>query len=159
MSLCKDLLDSKFNDVDAMFQYFRTIPADEELKAHFAKYMTMIVYGSFESGIKDAFYAHIDRTIQNKSKADHLKWAIKKNYRNIDYIQLLYLIGMFDGCGATIKNKYDNTETTASFNSIVANRQDIAHGGQCTITFNEIEEYYTKSKPLLLDLANILDSR
>ena len=159
MGVCKAVLDGKFNDVDAMFQYFRNTPANEELKAHFAKYMTMIVYGAFESGVKDAFYVHIDRIIQNKSTADYLKSTIKKSYRNIDYNQLLYLIGMFDDCANAIKTRYDNTETTASFNSIVANRQSITHGGQCTITFSEIEEYYTKSKPLLLDLANTLDSR
>lgn len=159
MGVCEEALKAKFSAIEELFAYLSNISADEKLKSHLARYMVMVVYAAFESGIKDAFYAHIDRTVQNLQIADHLKSSIKKNYRNVDFAQLLYLIDMFDACKDNLETRYKDTEITDSFNNIVTNRQSIAHGGLCTVTFSEIESYYNKAKPLLLDLANTLDSR
>lgn len=159
MGICEDVLKVKFSAVEELFKYLSNIPADEKLESHFARYMVMVVYAAFESGIKDAFYAHIDRTVKNPKIADYLKSSIKKNYRNVDFTQLLYLINMFDASKDNLETQYKDTEIADSFNNIVTNRQNIAHGGVCTVTFSEIESYYNNAKLLLLDLTNTLDSR
>lgn len=159
MGICRAALEKKFSDLDSLFQYFRPIPSDEKLKSHIAKYMTMLVYASFESGIKELLCSHIERTTSNKSISNHLQGVIRNNYRNIDFKQLFYYVNMIDDCGEYFENKYRGTSAISSFDSIVGDRQAIAHGGQCTITFDNIEEYYNLSKPLLLELVDVLDSR
>ena len=85
--------------------------------------------------------------------------AVRLNYRNIDYKQLFYFVNMVDDCSSYFDNKYKGTSAISSYDSIVGNRQLIAHGEQCNITLNDIEKFYNESKPLLIELADMLDSR
>lgn len=159
MDICEDALKIKFSALEELFTYLGNLTVDEKLKSHFARYMIVTTYAAFESGIKDMFYVHIDRTVQNSQISSYLKKTIKQNYRNLDFGQLLYLVNMFDNCAISLESSYKNSEEANSFDSIVTNRQYIAHGGSCTTTFSEIERYYNKAKPMLLNIASTLDSR
>lgn len=142
---------NQISSLDALFMTAETI-SDEEIQAHFAKYLCVKTSGLFENYIKSQIGDFADSTsAQQISK--HVK-AKNKHFTNIDYRKLEGFINSFSPEWWENFEKQLNADLKSSLNSIISNRNNIAHGNTDSITFRNMKTHYKNMKRII----SILDS-
>ncbi len=81
--------------------------------------------------------------------------------RHPSYSRILQILGEFDGNWVTqfrtqMQALPNYSTITSSIQSLVDARNDFAHGGNPTITFTDIKNYFDDSKQLIVTLDNVI---
>ena len=56
------------------------------------------------------------------------------------------------------ENRFNRRKNKDALDSIVNNKNAIAHGRNCTVTYNEIKNYHERSKVVLKEINKIIVS-
>lgn len=114
---------------------------DFELVSHLTKYLCVLVSGYFEKSI----YLLLLKYSEEKSH-DYIKNFIHNNlktFTNANTEKIERLFKKFDDSWVIKLTEIDNyDEVKASINSLIGQRHKIAHGGDSTIGFVSLKEYY-----------------
>ena len=141
---------NQISSLDALFVTAESLE-DEEIQGHFAKYLCVKTSGLFESYIKSQIGDYADST-SAQPIARHVK-AKNKNFTNIDFRKL---DGFLNSFSPDWWQKFE-TDLTAdmksSLNSVISNRNNIAHGNPDSITFGNMKTHYSNMKKVI----NLLD--
>lgn len=86
---------------------------------------------------------------------------IRENSTNPSYGRIIQVMKDFDKKWVTnfqtqMQALPNYSSITTSLNSLVDARNDFAHGGNPTITFNDIKNYFNESKQLIVTLDNVI---
>jgi hypothetical protein len=144
-------ISTQISSLDALFVTAETL-TDEEIQGHFAKYLCVKTSGLFESYIKSQIGDFADST-SAQPIAKHVK-AKNKNFTNIDFRKL---DGFLNSFSSDWWQKFENKltpELKSSLNSVISNRNNIAHGNPDSITFGNMKIHYSNMKQVI----NLLDS-
>lgn len=147
---------SRLDYLDTLFSYFGSLTLDEMLKSHVAKYLTVLISGIYEDIIKNFVVELTQRDTINKCTKQFIFNRIKLSLRNPDFENLKGFLNQFDKEWIKILNKEIEEKHISALNSIIANKNLIAHGDPSVITFDNIKEFYGNSKIILLKLDSII---
>ncbi|MEL1242788.1 HEPN domain-containing protein [Flavobacterium sp. DGU11] len=139
--------------LDALFITAKTI-TDDEIQSHFSKYLCVKVSGLLESYIKAQIGDYVDTT-SSKATAKYVKKNFK-NFTNIDYKKLCGFLESFDEKWKADLELVMEEEIISSLNTIIANRNNIAHGNNDSITMRIIEVHYGNLKLIISFLDDII---
>jgi len=130
--ILKSRLDSLYRIADGI--------RDEEIKSHFARYLCVLTSGYIEESMKILLeeYAHKHANPKMKSYLIHSM----KNVTNLKLSKIEQQLSLFDPKWAHLLIENLSDKERDAINSIVANRNDIAHGRNVTISFVRIKEWY-----------------
>lgn len=143
-------INSQISSIDSLFKTGEKIK-DEEIQAHFAKYLCIKTSGLFENYIKSQIGDYVDAS-SSQPTARFIKNKLK-TFTNIDYQKLTTFLDTFDPNWTCTFNEKINDELKSSLNSLISNRNNIAHGNADSITFTNVRKYYQATK----EVINILD--
>lgn len=140
-------LDSLFNEVSLLDQ-------GDVVKAHLTRYLCIRTSGFLEVVTRYLIANLCDgtspRTVQNyvQNKVKYIT--------NLNYSKMKDLLAEFntEWCDEFVKRVSDKQK--AALNSVVANRNNIAHGNQDNTSFNDMKEYYTDIKEITILLKEII---
>lgn len=151
--------EKKLKEIEQLFGYFESLRLDEELESHIAKYMTVLISGIYESIIEDFINEFIKNTTRSKEINKFVSEIVSGSFRNPKFQTLVKLLSKFSGDWVKqIRQVKD--ENKEALTSIINHKNLIAHGDSSTITFNQIKEYYYKSKKIIEELdLTILSSQ
>jgi hypothetical protein len=150
-----EYLQLRINEVDFLFSYFDSQNMDEYQESHMAKYLAVIISGIYEDIIKDCFDKYlIDKNIP-KEVRDFMNVQIRYSFRNPDMSNLKKLLKSFSKTWSDKIDLIDRKKTDA-LDSIVNNKNKIAHGGNSNITYNDIKDFYVNSKGIIEEVCKIL---
>lgn len=90
-----------------------------------------------------------------------LNKRVRENSANPSYQRILQILAEFDGNWVTtfktqMQSLANYNSITSSVQSLVDARNDFAHGGNPTITFADIKNYFDEAKQLILTLDNVI---
>lgn len=90
-----------------------------------------------------------------------LNKRVRENSANPSYSRILQILAEFDGTWVTnfktqMQALANYNSITSSIQSLVDARNDFAHGGNPTITFTDIKNYFDESKQLIVTLDNVI---
>lgn len=126
---------------------------DEEMKAHWAKYLCVLVSGLIENTVKHL----LAKYISDKSHP-YISNYVNNNIRtitNLKHSKICNLIGSFsDEWRSSYEAKITEQEILA-IDSVIANRHNIAHGKSVGLSFIQMKVYYQSIKRVLKILEEI----
>lgn len=144
---------NQIQSLDSLFETAKKI-TDDEIQAHFSKYLCVKASGLLENYIKSQIGDYADST-SPQAVAKYIKKNFK-NFTNIDYKKLCNFLESFDEQWKTDLESTLEEEIISSLNTIIANRNNIAHGNNDSITMRSIETHYENLKLIISILDDII---
>lgn len=147
---------SREQRLDAAFTRINSLPSDNfELRADFARYLTVLVYGYLEQSVQQLLITYIAQS-SPPPVARYAESQLERR-RNIKANTLLQLLEEFDiEWRNACEDKLDERRRTA-IDTVTNNRNQIAHGKSVGITFATINRDYQEIKQTVQDLRELLN--
>lgn len=143
---------SKIEYIDLLFSYFNAVELDEELSSHISKYLTVLISGIYEDIIKNLVKEFIQNETITKETKNFIFRQIDFILRNPTHKNIKIFLNRFNKYWIRKLNEKIDDEKWDALNSIVSNKNNIAHGNPCIITYDNIKKYYNDSKQIILEL-------
>ncbi len=128
----KQKIDTLFSKVSAI--------ADEEIKAHYSKYLCVLVSGFVETSLRSMLEDYANRRAHKNIAnfvSDRLGYATNLNQQKI-----VNLLNSFNSAWGDLFMQLP-IEYKEAFDTVIANRNLIVHGTPVTITYVRIKEFYS----------------
>lgn len=158
---CKDV-EIKIERINFLFTYFEghEFDGDEQLKSHIAKYLTVLISGMYEDMIKKIINQLISNEMFSENTPQFLKNFISdkvdKSFRNPDQSNTKGFLKSFNKEWIKTLNQIIDIECWDALDSIVRQKNLIAHGNDSTITFDDIKKYYGNSIEIIKELDRLI---
>jgi len=137
------IVGQKKQRLDNLFKAIKAESWEEEIQSHWAKYLCVLVSGFIETSIR-VLLSEYARKRSAKEVANYVESNLE-NFRNPNMERICILVGNFNPeWRQNLENTIDE-EVRGAINSIVANRNRIAHGEWVGVTLITIEDYYKRS--------------
>lgn len=140
--------------LDKVFAKIDQLPKEDiELQAHWAKYLCILVSGFLENSVR-AIYSEYAKKVSKSTKLTNFVESKLKDLQNPRMDKILQLTGSFSREWQSNLEKATEGELKDAINSIVANRNNIAHGEDSRITYARIKDYYEKAIKVINMIEN-----
>lgn len=140
-------LASHISRLDALFAKASELQANDELLAHWARYLCVLVSGLIEKSIITIYVAYAqDRGHDNLGR---FVSARLKRFQNANRERITQLVASFSPDWARQLEGSVDESVWAAIDSVVANRNQIAHGENAGISYVVIKDYYSRVKKFL----------
>lgn len=147
-----EYIQKRLDYIDTLLKYFRDISMDEELESHAAKYLTVIISGTYEDIIKNTMSTFIHKQTNKKEVSTFASKQIEVVFRNPTKENTKQFIEKFNKEWMKELNKNIENKKWEALDSIVYNKNLIAHGKPSQITLPSLIEHYESSKSIMLEL-------
>ena len=138
---CHRVQQSK-QKLDSVFKLVGALPDDPETRAHWARYLCVLVSGFIENSVRNLYLEYA----QNKS-APYVAAYVARNlgqFQNPKMQNIVNLAHSFSAVwGKELKDKTDG-ELKDAIDTVVSNRNNIAHGKDVQVTVIGIQTYYAR---------------
>ncbi len=116
---------------------------DSELLSHWAKYLCVLVSGYLETALQ-YYYCEFSKSKAHPYVSDFAMANIK-DFINPKMEKILQLSGQFSKEWKEDLEAFASGERKDAVDSIVANRNNIAHGRSVSLTITRMKRYYEKA--------------
>ena len=126
--------------LDATFERVRSVGSDPEIQSDFARYLCVLVSGYLENAVVELVVEHA-----RKKGAPTLQRFVEQQTRrftNVRAQRLQELLGSFNPDWRRDLEEFLVDERKDAVDSVIALRNNIAHGESVGLTYNRIDEYY-----------------
>ncbi|MCC5945101.1 MAG: hypothetical protein JJT94_09200 [Bernardetiaceae bacterium] len=144
---------NQISSLDALFETADKI-SDEELQAHFAKYLCVKTSGLFENYMKAQVGDYVDVS-SARPTANFVKNKTK-SFTNINYQKLASFLNAFDNSWGRKFEEMLTPELKSSLNAVIANRNNIAHGIPDSISLGSMKIHYENMKKIITIIDSII---
>ncbi len=139
-------LESQERKLDELFRNIQNVP-DDELKAHLSKYFCVRISGYLENVIK-VLVANYSEGSSPKPVSNYLQQDLK-SVTNLSEEKMQRLLNKFSDEWSYSFTEKVSEQQMESLNSIISNRNSIAHGQQDNISYKAIGQYYNDLKEIV----------
>lgn len=146
-------IDQQERKLDDLFAYFQSVE-DDELRAYLSKFLCVRASGFIESSFKNLIYDYI----QGTSPQPIQKFVTNKlkTVTNLNYNKLISVVTSLNKDWANELENLINDEQRAALNSVVSNRNNIAHGENDSISYDLMKNYYRSIKEVVAHLKFVI---
>lgn len=130
---------------------------NDEVKGHFAKYLCVKTSGLLEVFFKTKISDIVDKKTP-KPVANFVNHQFK-NFSSIDTKKIQKTFSLFSEEWVNEFNQKLNEEQSSALNSIISNRNNIAHGQNDSISLKNAKSYYDELKIILNILDGIMNKK
>ncbi|MGH7204873.1 MAG: HEPN domain-containing protein [Nitrospiraceae bacterium] len=126
--------------LDNLFKQIAVFSQDLELQAHWARYLCVLVSGFMEFSVRAIYTDYVGQ----RATPDVVNYVERKlsEFQNPKMDKILDLVQSFNSeWGEELKRNTEG-ELKDAVDSIVANKNRIAHGEDVGITYSRINHYY-----------------
>jgi hypothetical protein len=147
---------SLFTDAAALGHHLRsnTFPSETAVQAAFAQYLCVRVSGLVDACIGHILSVHLAHPA-NRPTARRFAEIRLGNVTNLNARRLSRLLGEFDAQWQVELDAFLDVERRDALDSLVANRNAIAHGRPTTVTFSRVSEFHKRAVEII-DFVNAL---
>lgn len=150
-------LVDRFREIDAAIKQARASSAgDHRLQASLASYLVVLIAGYYEDSVEHLVEVRAgksgDTDVQN-----FVRECVHRSFRNPNFEQINELIGHFSGSYKKALAELVNAKARTAINSIVTQKNNLAHGKPVTVTLGDVETYHNSSKPIFEALETLLE--
>jgi hypothetical protein len=136
---------------------FKNVPSDStgalEIQAHWAKYTCVAIYGYIENAVQELLRGYAGERCPpdvNNYVSSQLNYFQSANTENI-----ARLLASFNKAWEQSLNSFLTDEQKAAVNSVVGNRNRIAHGLDVSVTLHQLAQWYPKVNEVIDQLLHI----
>ncbi len=146
-------LESQERKLDDLYQQISKVQ-DDEIKAHMSKYFCVKMSGYLENTIK-ILVANYSEKSSPQAISAYVQNSLKTT-TNLSEDKLINLLKKFNDDWAVSFTEKINEQQIESLNSIISNRNSIAHGQQDNISYQIISQYFSDIKQIIGILKEII---
>jgi hypothetical protein len=146
-------IESQRKKLDATFKRAGSSKADFELYSDLAKYLCVLVSGFLEQAIIELLLEYI-RIHSHVSVHQHVEPRLRQ-FTTAKTHRIIELFGSFDPNWRKDLEIFLVDQHKDAIDSVVANRQNIAHGKSVGITMARVQAYYDLVKEVVDHLADL----
>ena len=130
-----------------LFSEVASFSGQLELQSHWAKYLCILVSGFLETSVQSIFSEYA----KSKAAPPVVNYAMNRlsGLQNVNMHRILELTRSFDPSWAEQLESATEGEIRDAVNSIVANRNQIAHGVSIGLSYVRIKDYYGHANRLI----------
>jgi len=129
--------------LEHLFELVTSFQDDDELISHWARYMCVLVSGFLEAAVFE-IYTEFARAKSQDFVVNYVQKQLTR-FQNPKMEKILSLAGSFNGLWRDKLKEATDGELKDAVDSIVNNRNNIAHGRNSDITYGRIKEYFKKA--------------
>ncbi|MCK4323380.1 MAG: hypothetical protein KAW89_02540 [Armatimonadetes bacterium] len=126
--------------LDHVFELAKRMVDDDELSAHFAKYLCVLASGFIEVSVR-AILEDYARRCSNSNVSSFVSKKLERYY-NLNWKNILKLVGEFSPDWERRLEACTDPELQLGVDSIVSVKNQIAHGKDHGISYGQIKQYY-----------------
>jgi hypothetical protein len=151
----KRQLDDLFGRAEALYQLVRNGGFDYEfeIQSDFARYLCIRVCGLVDVAVNFIISSYVTR--HAPQELNRFAFRTLGRHQNLKSERLVELIGQFHEAWASDLKVFLTEHRRDALNSLVDNRNSIAHGASVDITHERVREYYLP----VLELITFLERR
>jgi hypothetical protein len=146
----KQQVDALFKDADALYKKLRAdgYPRESAVQAAFAQYLCVRVSGFVDASVGHILSKHIAHQANKVTVRRFAEIKLGK-VTNLNAERLCRLLSDFDAQWRTQLETFLNVERRDALDSVVANRNNIAHGRPTTVTFSRVSEFHKRATEII----------
>ncbi len=149
---CKDA-EKLLDDIDKAFSNIKSFSSLPHLaESYFARFLVVFVCGIYEAVIELIINEKV-ASLGSTQISDYIQVSIHTSFRNPDVENIRSLLKRFDISWEAVVLAVPE-KCRVALNSLVQNKNALAHGNPCAITLNDVEQYYQDSKVLIEAIDN-----
>ena len=156
MSMKNQYLNGKFSDIDEELKKAEEFSkSDSKIASMLSSYLVVAISGIFEDCVEHLFIERVNKTNDNEIE-NLVKELIHQDFRNPEYAEIKKFVSYLSSkYGKDLRTKIDDKNITG-LNSIVTNKNQVAHGGISNATIKDIRTYYKSALRIFEELEKIL---
>ena len=143
-------ISNTINDADTII----ALSSSSTNESYLARYLTVFIAGIYEKSIEEIVWEFASKSglpeIEN-----FVANQVNKTFRNPDMGNIISLIRQFSSAWANQLNQLDDIHKNA-INSIITNKNNIAHGDPSLITFSDIKNYHRDASKVIEEIDRML---
>lgn len=149
-------LKDKFSDISNKLKKAEEFGNNEpEIAAMLSSYLVVAIAGIFEDCVEHLFIERASKT-KDDEIVSLVKALIGQTFRNPEYEKIKDLLSSLNPTySGDLRSKIDN-KNIDGLNSIVTNKNKVAHGEISNATIQDVKIYYENSKKVFKELEKIL---
>jgi len=149
-------LKDRFVGVEQEFKKAQEVSKnDPKIASMLSSYFVVFISGIFEDCVEHLFIERVSK-IQDNEIENLVKELIAIQFRNPEYGNIKKLVSTLNPkYGENLRSKV-NDKNIDGLNSIVTNKNQVAHGEISNATLQDIETYYENALKIFEELENIL---
>jgi RiboL-PSP-HEPN len=141
------------NRLDALFSKNSFFKDEPEIQSHWARYLCILTSGFLENSVRE-LYSEYAKSKCAPYVANFVERQISR-FQNPDMNKILTLVGSFSQEWEEDLRAKTSGEICDAVNSIVNNRNNIAHGRNVGISYVNVKDYYER----ILELVDIIEEQ
>lgn len=141
-------------NLDNLFKEVSLLKEGDVNKAHLSRYLCVRTSGYLESVIRHLIVNFCDGT--SPQQIENYLTKKTKYITNLEYKKIVSLLGEFSSEWQSEFESRITEEQRSSLNSVVSNRNNIAHGNSDSITYRSMKVYYADIKEVTKTLISII---
>ena len=150
-STAKALLDQ----IDTAIIDIQGFPNSSTLEqSYFAKFLVVFICGIYEEAIETIINERMGR-LNFPPVSKFIEKALRRWFRNPDISNIKKFVNDFDQSWGNAIDQLSQQSKTV-LDSIVQDKNSLAHGNTCNITLNDIVQFYRDSRVVIETLDNII---
>ena len=134
-------IEAQKDKLDALFEKARKMSEDAELLSHWAKYLCILVCGFLENSV-EACLVEYSKQHGDENLHNFISKQIR-SFQNPKMGKILELFGSFNKTWEDDLKKQLDGQISDAVNSIVSNRNLIAHGDSSQLSMSALKNYYS----------------
>jgi len=144
-----DILDFVFQEIDR-----QTI--DPQVQSYLAQYLSVLICGSYEDIIENLLLEFVKKDPISVETLNFIFKALDAGFRNPDESNIKSMLKKFNPPWVNQLNLIVTRSEWDALESVVVNKNKIAHGESSNITYILIKQFYTESKKVIIALDSII---
>lgn len=135
----EQLIDQQRRKLDYLFDKVNSIN-DEELKAHWSKYLCILTSGLLENSVKILLNIYASKCA-SPTITNYINYNLK-SVTNLKDKKIRELLSQFNEKWKLEYEKIISDEQKEAIDAVIANRHNIAHGRDVGLTYIRMKNYY-----------------
>ncbi|RPI16030.1 MAG: hypothetical protein EHM58_12780 [Ignavibacteriae bacterium] len=147
-------IDYQERQLNSLFDTVSNIKDNEEIKSHLTRYLCIRTSGYLESVIKSLVEAYVEKSCPQPTQ-NFINSKVKR-VTNLDEKKLTKFLESFSKQWSEYFEIEVSEREKSSLNSVISNRNQIAHGVSVSLNYSNMKQYYDDLKNIVEVLKNII---
>lgn len=150
-----DKIDEAIKKTKAIF-FATTTKYQEEVNSYFAQFLIVYICGLYEE-IIETTVIEMTHKLGNQEIENYIKNSLNSYFRNSNTDKIIELFSKFNNQTWSNAIKALPEKNKSALNSIVTNKNSLAHGqSSLNLTISDVETYYKDSKVVIEKIDDLL---
>lgn len=149
-------LERKFEEIqEAIGKAKQTSLLDVKLASMLSSYLVVFISGIYEDCIENLFVQRAGKSYDGELQ-NLVRTLINEQFRNPEYGKIKKLVKSLNTSYGNRMDSQINTKYIEGINSIVENKNKVAHGNPSNATLKDVEDYHNRAINVFKVLEDIL---